>query len=74
MLMKDLLEYVGIKPAEAGAKWVDFFGPSGEVPNGDTSQVRSTFSLHAACTCTFYYRVAENLVERLNKSTGYRPT
>ena len=34
--MKDLLEYVGIKPAEAGAKWVDFFGPSGEVPNGDT--------------------------------------
>merc|ERR1719359_2753198 len=36
VLMKDILEYVGIKSVEAGAKWVDFFGPTGEVPNGDT--------------------------------------
>ena len=31
----DLLKHVGIQDAET-AKWVDFFGPSGEVPNGDT--------------------------------------
>jgi nitrate reductase (NAD(P)H) len=36
VLMTDLLKYVGIKSVEDGAKWVDFFGPSGEVPNGDT--------------------------------------
>jgi nitrate reductase (NAD(P)H) len=36
VLVRDLLAYVGIKSAEDGAKWVDFFGPSGEVPNGDT--------------------------------------
>merc|ERR1719326_35263 len=36
VLMKDLLNYVGIKGVDAGARWVDFFGPSGEVPNGDT--------------------------------------
>jgi nitrate reductase (NAD(P)H) len=36
VLMRDLLNYVGIHDVSAGAKWVDFFGPSGEVPNGDT--------------------------------------
>merc|ERR1719299_75279 len=36
VLVKDVLEYVGIKSAEDGAKFVDFFGPVGEVPNGDT--------------------------------------
>merc|ERR1719506_1771119 len=35
VLMRDLLKHVGIQDAET-AKWVDFFGPSGEVPNGDT--------------------------------------
>jgi len=36
VLMRDLLQHVGIKSAEEGALWVDFFGPEGEVPNGDT--------------------------------------
>jgi nitrate reductase (NAD(P)H) len=36
VLVRDVLEYVGMKSAKDGAKWVDFFGPSGEVPNGDT--------------------------------------
>jgi nitrate reductase (NAD(P)H) len=36
VLMKDLLNYVGIKAEKDGAKWVDFFGPAGEVANGDT--------------------------------------
>jgi nitrate reductase (NAD(P)H) len=36
VLMKDVLEYVGIKSLDEGAAWVDFFGPAGEVPNGDT--------------------------------------
>ena len=34
--MRDVLNYVGIKSVDEGARWVDFFGPSGEVPNGDT--------------------------------------
>jgi len=37
VLMKDVLEYVGMKSASEGALWVDFFGPEGEVPNGDTT-------------------------------------
>merc|ERR1719316_2682343 len=36
VLVRDVLEYVGMKSAADGAKWVDFFGPAGEVPNGDT--------------------------------------
>ena len=36
VLIRDLLNHVGIKSVDDGAKWVDFFGPSGEVPNGDT--------------------------------------
>jgi nitrate reductase (NAD(P)H) len=36
VLMRDVLNYVGIKSVDEGARWVDFFGPSGEVPNGDT--------------------------------------
>jgi nitrate reductase (NAD(P)H) len=36
VLVKDVLEYVGIKSAKDGAQHVNFFGPAGEVPNGDT--------------------------------------
>merc|ERR1719326_2329060 len=36
VLIRDLLNHVGIKSVDDGAKWVDFFGPAGEVPNGDT--------------------------------------